>query len=601
MNTTRLASITAISLFALLDTGRAEVIFDSFDTDGTFSEEDWAGGAGWTGSQGYRTAVQFPVTAGDCLLDAVTLPVSRYKIDSWPHPGVLRVRLARDAGGAPGTTVEILSLNQDIWPEWSNPFSTVTTLPSASRPFLSQGSKYWIVLEVSEMWGLPDYLWHTSSNGPEIPYRTDLSSDGLPTDPWEGAQGLGRNALRVYATPTCVKPLSIRFSQVELSWNSCDTFFYQLQYTTDLQISNAWHNLGQPVLGNGSRLTFTDDIIEGQPRRYYRLVPARPPAIRCIEFEEPGVGTTYVIGSSLTENDTTMQFEKFEVSPGDWEFTGHAVIDDRLIAGGTGQDMDLNNINLRFEFDRCVDQFRLKYGDSGGNENLEVNGAFTNVVSLAELNGVTLGGVLVHVLDSGLGDGRGRLSLFSDSNPIDTLAIGGQELWLDQICITECPEVAGLCIDFEDLSDGTIYVVGDSFVDSGVDHVVERFQWENGEWTDKGQVVVTDSQQAGHVGQDLFLNNANVRILFEGCMQEVTLRFGGAGGNVNLEINGALANAGSFFDLDGVTVGGVLVKVADLGGGLGRIELNGTIESISLGGQELWVDHICYRECERVD
>lgn len=596
MNTTRVASITAIALFALLVTGRAEVIFDSFDTDGTFSKTGWSGGAGWNGNTGYRTAVQFPVTGGDCVLDSVTLPVSRYKIDSWPWPEVLRVRLAQDAGDAPGTTVEILSLNQDIWPEWSNPFSTVTTLPSASRPLLTQGSKYWIVLEVSTMGGAPDYRWHTSSNGPELLERQHATSGGLPTDPWEGAQGPGRNALRVTATPACVRPLAIRFSQVELSWNSCDKAFYQLQYSTALQISNAWHNLGQPVLGNGARLTFTDDIIEGEPQRYYRLVPARPPAAACIEFEEPALETVYVIGSSHFENNTMIEFETFYDGGGNPFDNGHAVIDNRLKAGHAGQDLDLNNITMRFRFDQCVEKLALSFGDHGGNENLEINGAFKNVISLQELGSVPLGGVLVHVIDSGMGDGVGRLELISDPSPIQTVALGGQELWVDHVCLEECREGLVTCVDFESLVAATVYHVGDTFVDFGVQMAVEPFQWGNKTWTVDGEVVVETSQGAGHLGQDLFVNNANVRVLIEQCVDRVTLRFGGAGGNVNLEVNGTLANVPGFSDAAGM-LGGVSVEVIDLGNGKGRMELNGPINSLSLGGQELWIDHICLREC----
>jgi hypothetical protein len=46
-------------------------------------------------------------------------------------------------------------------------------------------------------------------------------------------------------------------------------------------------------------------------------------------------------------------------------------------------------------------------------------------------------------------------------------------------------------------------------------------------------------------------------------------------------------------DIDGSTIGGVDVLVTDLGGGLGKLELDGVINSFDIGGQELWVDDVC--------
>ncbi|MCB1125201.1 MAG: hypothetical protein KDM81_01810, partial [Verrucomicrobiae bacterium] len=153
-------------------------------------------------------------------------------------------------------------------------------------------------------------------------------------------------------------------------------------------------------------------------------------------------------------------------------------------------------------------------------------------------------------------------------------------------------------IEFEGLPAGATYIVGDSFTDAGMTMVVERFQWSNGTWTDTGHAFVDKNQQAGHAGQDLNLNNVNLRLRSEACIGGLTLRFGEYGGNVNLDVNDDFRNVPNFMALNGLVVGGVTVQVTDLGGGKGRLQLIGEIKSVAFGGQELWVDHICHGECQ---
>ncbi|RME92164.1 MAG: hypothetical protein D6766_10520 [Verrucomicrobia bacterium] len=110
--------------------------------------------------------------------------------------------------------------------------------------------------------------------------------------------------------------------------------------------------------------------------------------------------------------------------------------------------------------------------------------------------------------------------------------------------------------------------------------------------------MVDTSQQAGHSGQDLNLNNINARLTFRACMAELTLHFGHYGGNVNLEINGELANVGAPSDLDGKTLGGATIHVFMTDATKGRLQVVGIIETMAIGGQELWIDHICPTPCE---
>jgi hypothetical protein len=190
---------------------------------------------------------------------------------------VLNVRLTEDAGGVPGETLEVLSLNEDIWPALSSPFTNRTTLSSSVHPVLLPGRSYWIVVEPTAMPSGErvniDYRWFFNTNGAELPIRQQQREGALPADPWDGFEGSAEIGLRVdgiHLTP--LPDLSMRFSEVELCWASENDFLYQVQYQSDLT-SNVWMNLGPPVLGDGSRKCVTDAILEeGQPHRFYRLV-----------------------------------------------------------------------------------------------------------------------------------------------------------------------------------------------------------------------------------------------------------------------------------------------------------------------------------------
>jgi uncharacterized repeat protein (TIGR02543 family) len=149
------------------------------------------------------------------------------------------------------------------------------------------------------------------------------------------------------------------------------------------------------------------------------------------------------------------------------------------------------------------------------------------------------------------------------------------------------------CVDFEDLTVDTIYVVTDTFNDSGATITVKEFQWSGGTWTSDGTARVDDEQQAGGSGLDINCNNVNLNLDFGSPLGGLSLLYGEYGGNLNIDINGSFQNFEDFSDIDGSTIGGVDVAVTDFGGGKGKLTLDGVINSFDIGGQELWVDDVC--------
>jgi hypothetical protein len=94
------------------------------------------------------------------------------------------------------------------------------------------------------------------------------------------------------------------------------------------------------------------------------------------------------------------------------------------------QEMIVNNILLKFDFGGPVAGLALRFGEYGGNLNIDINGEFVNFENFADINGAVIGGVNVSVVN-GLGNDQGTLTLLGT---IESFAIGGQELFIDDVC-----------------------------------------------------------------------------------------------------------------------------------------------------------------------
>ena len=159
------------------------------------------------------------------------------------------------------------------------------------------------------------------------------------------------------------------------------------------------------------------------------------------------------------------------------------------------------------------------------------------------------------------------------------------------------------CIDFESLTIGNVYNVGDTFTDSGVTITVLPFQWGNSLWTSGGFARVVDNGLAGVSGKEIGVNNVNLGFNFSSPLKGLSLNFGEYGGNLNIEINDDFQNFGNFDDIGTTIIGGVDVSVINghgndkgrliLSGEMGMFDFQGQDFMFVIGGQELWVDHIC--------
>jgi hypothetical protein len=150
------------------------------------------------------------------------------------------------------------------------------------------------------------------------------------------------------------------------------------------------------------------------------------------------------------------------------------------------------------------------------------------------------------------------------------------------------------CFMFENLAVGQTFVVGDTFPVNGGEVLLDEFEWSPGNTTADGMATVDNNGMAGGIGHDINSNNINLIFQLDPPLEKgVALRYGEYGGNVNLMVNGDMANVDDFPELDGANLGGVDIIVNDFGSGLGIIYLIGPIEIFGIGGQELWIDDDC--------
>ena len=152
----------------------------------------------------------------------------------------------------------------------------------------------------------------------------------------------------------------------------------------------------------------------------------------CVRFTDLSSGTEYPVGDTINTAGTLIEVTRFQYGGGGWTNSGKAKVDHRLYAQGSGLDLNARNVNLSFRFDYPLGEIKLKYGELGGNNNIEINGAFRNVADLIELDGISLGGVQIVV--NATQQQQNWYGYIILSGTINSFSIGGQELWVDDIC-----------------------------------------------------------------------------------------------------------------------------------------------------------------------
>ena len=318
-------------------------------------------------------------------------------------------------------------------------------------------------------------------------------------------------------------------------------------------------------------------------------------------WEDHAFGDTFFVGDSTIADGVPVSFGCFDWTPPQGTTcNGLARVDNNNWACGLGLDMNLNNINAKMDFLGSIgaqSDLQLLFGEYGGNLNIAINGQFMNFQNFIEIHGATLGGVVVEVNSGGLGNDCGMLTFHGIT---ENLVIGGQELWIDWVNrdLNKCE------YGFEEFTPGDRWWAGDSFMTAdGVPVQVHEFLLPGGGTTSNYAEIGT-AGLACDTGNELEVNNVRTRFLYAstlggpGAKSHVDFKFGHYGGPINFAVNGDLRIVPDFAALDGMTVGGCLIGIPE-GGPVnmcGLCVVDGNVDALEIGGQELWIDCFNYEE-----
>jgi len=162
----------------------------------------------------------------------------------------------------------------------------------------------------------------------------------------------------------------------------------------------------------------------------------------CVDFEYLALGAEFGDGINpmgamiFEENDIPVHVEWFEWVGGGGTF-GNCWVIDGDPTYGTGHAMWTSNINLRFDFSAMVgvEAVTFDFTDSGGNENLGINGGSLFV---GEITSAVLPGANIIIQDMGA---YYHANIHGIAG-ITELVVGGQEFTIDNICATVNPGFA---------------------------------------------------------------------------------------------------------------------------------------------------------------
>ena len=193
-------------------------------------------------------------------------------------------------------------------------------------------------------------------------------------------------------------------------------------------------------------------------------------------------------------------------------YYNYMAVDAHYGGWGTGMSLWTNNITAQFDIQSVVDitdTVCIEFRDEGGFENLWVNGAApatspNGYGGLMVFNGAVIGGVQVQVTGANVGYAfEGTITLIGD---VDKLSIGGQELWLDNLCISASPPPPSLAeVVAAEGEEGLLELLSVSFdPDTATCQVAMALQLESGfPLVDELQLQISNVQTGEVVSNSL--------------------------------------------------------------------------------------------------
>lgn len=170
----------------------------------------------------------------------------------------------------------------------------------------------------------------------------------------------------------------------------------------------------------------------------------------CYDFSKLTTGTRYQLGDSIRAEHALIEMKKFHVAKGQPTQMADPFIEVRgsALAQQAAPELWMNQLNVRVTPDSPVSRVEIQFAENVGSllANIAVNGKKRVVQDgLAGANGKTLGkkgvgkaAIIVNYDSTATGSGynRGELRIHATKGKIESWTIGGQHLFIDNVCFT---------------------------------------------------------------------------------------------------------------------------------------------------------------------
>jgi hypothetical protein len=339
-----------------------------------------------------------------------------------------------------------------------------------------------------------------------------------------------------------------------------------------------------------------------------------------VDFESQTVGTTWgaLYGQSpgdiiFVESDIPVGLAEFTDAGGGKSFTKAIIQTDW---SGCLQDnvMDLSEIAVTYNIAASgvrASAVLFDYIGTGGDHNLQVNGATLYVGDLASAPVDIAPGVICEVVTTPLGGGSdvcGTVVLLGD---VQQLLVGGEVLWMDNVCVIAATGAGPLICDhevrFEDEPLGTAYGAGAGDLPGDVILTEDGIPVSLAEFFDgtslvfwNGTIETAASSTGVTDGQALGLYALSTVYDFSGLgqpVEAVSFEFVDWAGIENLGVNGGSFFYGQISSMPFDIAAGVTCEIVSWpilsGEAAGIVTLTGNVQSLRLGGQQFQVDNVC--------
>lgn len=144
----------------------------------------------------------------------------------------------------------------------------------------------------------------------------------------------------------------------------------------------------------------------------------------CVTFDEIEIDSTLIDGGTFLVTGLIARTD-------DWPTDGYVKVDSNNYVG-TGQNIRIFNINLHKDLIEPISRFSFDFAELGGVNKIMVNGTFHNFADFPELQNIVIDQVGFSVNATQFGNNW--VGDITARGPIENFAIGGQELWIDNLC-----------------------------------------------------------------------------------------------------------------------------------------------------------------------